>query len=122
MAKGHVASFGTKGGLPPTSQGAIGTIPSISGPGRGVLAVRSIGLCLTALPLFLALPSGAWAEETPPPTQPGAEPQIEFSSDQVIYDSDADVVTAQGQVRMEREGNYLAADQVVWDRKSGRVL
>ena len=54
--------------------------------------------------------------------KPAAEPQIEFSADQVIYDSDADVVTAQGQVRMARDGNYLAADRVSWDRKTGRVV
>ena len=32
------------------------------------------------------------------------------------------MVTANGEVRMNREGNYLAADQVVWDRKSGQVF
>src|SRR4051812_43249794 len=47
---------------------------------------------------------------------------IGFSADQVSYDSDADVVTASGEVRMNREGNYLAADQVTWDRKSGQGL
>ena len=31
------------------------------------------------------------------------------------------MVTASGAVRMNREGNYLAADEVVWDRKSGEV-
>jgi LPS-assembly protein len=46
---------------------------------------------------------------------------VAFSADQVSYDSDADVVTASGEVRMNREGNYLAADQVIWDRKSGQV-
>jgi len=85
--------------------------------------VRSIGLCLTALPLFLALPSAAWAQDASPPVeQPEAEPQIEFSADEVIYDNNADVVSAKGQVRMERDGNYLAADHISWDRKSGRVL
>src|SRR4051794_11407381 len=47
---------------------------------------------------------------------------IGFSADQVSYDSDADVVTASGEVRMNRDGNYLAADQVTWDRKSGQVV
>jgi len=84
--------------------------------------VRSIGLCLTALPLFLALPSVAWAQDTAPSAQPDAEPQIEFSADEVVYDSNADVMSAQGQVRMARDGNYLAAERVTWDRKSGRVL
>ncbi len=46
---------------------------------------------------------------------------IEFSADQVTYDSGADIITASGAVRMVRDGNYLAADQVVWNRKSGEV-
>ncbi|MEO8175288.1 MAG: LPS assembly protein LptD [Sphingomicrobium sp.] len=50
-----------------------------------------------------------------------AEPDIEFSADQVTYDTDHEMVTASGAVRMSREGNYLAADQVFWDRKSGEV-
>ncbi len=46
---------------------------------------------------------------------------MEFSADQVTYDTNADIVTASGAVRMSREGNYLAADQVVWNRNSGEV-
>ncbi|MEO7750240.1 MAG: LPS assembly protein LptD [Sphingomicrobium sp.] len=46
---------------------------------------------------------------------------IDFSSDSVAYDGNSDIVTATGAVRMSREGNYLAADSVVWDRKSGEV-
>jgi LPS-assembly protein len=46
---------------------------------------------------------------------------VEFSADQVTYDSDADVVTASGEVRMNRDGNYLAADRVIWERKTGQV-
>jgi LPS-assembly protein len=61
------------------------------------------------------------APEAPPPATAASEQTIEFSADQVAYDSDSDVVTATGEVRMNREGNYLAADRVVWDRKSGQV-
>jgi LPS-assembly protein len=46
---------------------------------------------------------------------------VAFSADQVVYESDADLVTASGEVRMSRDGNYLSADQVVWDRKTGEV-
>ncbi|MCF2514020.1 LPS assembly protein LptD [Sphingomonas sp. G124] len=77
---------------------------------------------MTALPLFLALPSAAWAQQAPVSTQSEVESQIEFSADEVTYDTNADVVSAQGQVRMERDGNYLAADRVTWDRKTGRVI
>ena len=66
-----------------------------------------------------APPAEASAAATPPTTD---ENQIvRFSADQVSYDNNADVVTASGEVRMNREGNYLAADQVIWDRKSGQV-
>ena len=51
----------------------------------------------------------------------GEDTVVTFSADQVSYDSDADVVTASGEVRMNREGSYLAADEVTWDRKSGQV-
>jgi LPS-assembly protein len=80
----------------------------------------------TALPMLLAVPAVANAQSVPAPPAPAADATqqatvVEFSADQVTYDSDADVVTASGAVRMNREGNYLAADQVVWDRKSGQV-
>ena len=66
------------------------------------------------------VPSAAAINITPnPATDPNQV--VTFSSDVVTYDSNADVVTATGQVRMNREGNYLAADEVIWDRKSGQV-
>ena len=84
--------------------------------------MRSIGLCLTALPLFLALPSAASAQDSAPSAPLAPEPTVDFSADQVIYDSNADLVIAEGQVRMSRDGNYLAANRVSWDRKSGQVV
>ena len=82
----------------------------------------------TALPLMLWLPapalSQADAPEAPAPEVPGQidnQPRIEFSADQVAYDNNAELVTASGEVRMSREGNYLAADKVTWNRTSGEV-
>ena len=94
------------------------------GPGGTLLAVRSIGLCLTALPLILAFPGAALAQVAVPtaPAEPAAEPVIDFSADEVVYENRIDTVTAQGQVRMSRDGNFLAADKVSWDRVSGRVV
>ncbi len=46
---------------------------------------------------------------------------VEFSADQLVYDSENDILTATGQVRMSRDGNYLAADSVTWNRKTGDV-
>ena len=80
----------------------------------------------SALPVLLAFPATAGAQTTSAiqtTSQTVSEDQIvAFSADSVTYDSDADVVTANGEVRMNREGNYLAADQVVWERKSGQVF
>lgn len=78
--------------------------------------------------MLLTLPVAAIAQPTAPKTTSTTTPApvdpnqiVTFSADQVTYDSDADVVTATGEVRMNREGNYLAADTVTWDRKSGQV-
>jgi LPS-assembly protein len=79
--------------------------------------------------MLLTIPAAAAAavQDTPAPapatpSAPAPEDQVvAFSADAVTYDNDADVVTASGAVRMNREGNFLAADQVIWDRKSGQV-
>jgi len=81
--------------------------------------------------MLLTVPAIAAARSAAPETAPSLPPApapvtdenqiVTFSADQVTYDTDADVVTATGEVRMNREGNYLAADTVTWDRKSGQV-
>lgn len=86
----------------------------------------------TALPLALA-PESAWAQApvaTDPPTAvsfpptavaPETDEIVEFTAAQVTYDSEANLVTASGSVRLSRDGNFVAADQVIWDRKTGQV-
>ena len=61
----------------------------------------------------------AEAEAVPAPVE--SDELVEFSAGQVTYDSSADVLTAFGAVRMSRDGNYLAADRVVWNRRTGQV-
>jgi LPS-assembly protein len=46
---------------------------------------------------------------------------VQFKADTVTYDTSAEVVTASGKVRMSRGGNYLAADEVVWNRVTSEV-
>ena len=61
----------------------------------------------------------------PPPSQdaaPADPKQVQFSSDSLQYDTNADLVTASGEVRMTRQGNRLRADKVVWNRKTGQVV
>ena len=84
----------------------------------------------TALPLALApaaanaqvpLPPASAAPETVEPAAAETGEFIEFSAGQVTYDSQADVVTASGAVRLERDGNHVAADEVTWNRNTGAV-
>jgi len=77
-------------------------------------------LCLTALPLLLGLAQPALAQDAEPPTDSEAR-EVAFSSEQLDYDSEADIVTAAGDVRMVTEGNDLRADRVIWNRVSGEV-
>ena len=84
--------------------------------------MKAKGLGWTALPLLLALPAPAFSQDAPGTVTPAPiEDSIGFSADTVTYDSRADVVTATGRVRMHRDGNYLAADQVTWTRETGEV-
>ncbi len=62
------------------------------------------------------------AASTQPDTPlPSSEEEIAFAADDLVYDSNNDVVTANGKVQMLREGNRLRADTVVWNRKTGEV-
>ena len=80
---------------------------------------------MTALPLLVLVPQAARAQEAAPPppaaSEAGEEPRVDFSSDELTYDTRADIITASGNVRMIREGNNLRADRVIWDRNTGEV-
>jgi LPS-assembly protein len=77
--------------------------------------------------MLLTVPAGAAAQAAAPPSAPAPAPAagpdqiVEFTADTVTYDDNADIVTATGEVRLNRDGNYLAADQVIWNRKTGQV-
>jgi LPS-assembly protein len=81
---------------------------------------------------WLAFGGAAMAQDlqdrpvAPPPSEaaatPAAEDEIRFTADRLDYDSEGDVVTATGDVRMFREGDRLRADRVSWNRKSGQVV
>lgn len=92
---------------------------------------------LTALPCALLSAAPALAQEARPAGDDGsaaatpdvavvlapadAERRVRFAADRIEYDSEADVVTASGDVRMESEGNRLAAERVIWTRATGEV-
>ena len=91
--------------------------------------MRASKFCWTALPLLLAAPAVARAQAaaTVAPAADGSPlilentGSLDFAADSLSYDNGSDVVSASGSVRLARDGNYLAADRVVWDRKTGQV-
>jgi LPS-assembly protein len=84
------------------------------------LRVKLSTLCWSALPLVLAAPAAAQEAPTSTITEP-AQRTVDFSADEFVYQSEEDIVTATGRVRMQTDGNYLAADRIAWDRNSGQV-
>ena len=100
------------------ASGAIGSLILSARAAGFVKTYRSI--CRTALPLMLCAPGAALAQD-PPASQIEQPAEVAFSADQLIYDENADTVTATGEVRMNREGYRLSADSVVWTRTTGEV-
>lgn len=87
-------------------------------------------LSLGIVPLAMMTPAALMAQDlrrTPPApvitdiASPEDPKEVAFGADQLDYDSEADIVTAQGNVHMIRDGNRLRADKVVWNRKTGQV-
>lgn len=88
-------------------------------------ALRPSSSRLLLAALLLAggpLPTVAFAQAEPAPVEAkAAEDQIGFAAAVVEYDSNTEVVTAKGDVVVNRDGYTLRADTVVWNRNSGEV-
>ncbi len=68
--------------------------------------------------LALLAPTSAGAQSS---AEAAASDQIDFAADSLSYDSEADIVTATGNVRMVRNLDDVRADRVIWNRKTGQV-
>lgn len=62
------------------------------------------------------------ATDTPAADTPDDPDLVQFTATTLEYDQDNDIVTVTGDVRMNRQGNKLRADRVVWNRKTGKVV
>ncbi|MBB3475472.1 LPS assembly protein LptD [Sphingomonas sp. BK345] len=62
------------------------------------------------------------AASTPAPAAATETEQVQFSAAALEYDTEADIVTATGEVRMTRGADRLRAERVVWNRKTGKVV
>ena len=82
-----------------------------------------------AEPPFVAAPQDAPDLQTPDVSAASTdapdvagEQQVGFAADNLNYDSDADVVVADGNVQMNREAIQMRADKVTWNRTTGEVV
>ncbi len=115
-------ALGTGAALALSAASARGQTPVTADPGDAVPAAVAEPLADPAPDIFDGPPPDL--TDLPPDAAlpPLADGQIEFSAARIVYDADADTVTASGQVRLRRDGNRLQADEVVWDRRTGRVV
>ncbi|WP_027442932.1 LPS-assembly protein LptD [Erythrobacter cryptus] len=115
-------------------------------PARGGLSRAVLALALAGSPAALAAQDAARAAQTPPATAPDAaapapapaqpapaqpapaQPatqtgrQIDFEARELSYNSETDTITARGDVVLRSEDRSVRADEVSWDRRSGRIL
>ena len=92
-------------------------------PARGVASRLALAAILLAAPAALA------AQEQPAPTSEAApeaaapaSPPITFEATTIAYNSETETVTASGNVILRSEDRSVRADQVEWDRKTGRII
>jgi LPS-assembly protein len=78
------------------------------------LAISLIALAHPALAQDIA--------EEPAPQAAADEAPVAFEADQVDYDTDADTVTASGNVVLRRDGQAVRADSVTWNRNTGLIV
>jgi LPS-assembly protein len=52
----------------------------------------------------------------------GGDRAVAFEADGLVYDSNADTITAQGNVILRSRGQSVRADDVIWNRNTGQIL
>ena len=85
------------------------------------LAGATLPLFLVAAPLAAQDAAASGDGTTAPEAKAPRSYDVDFTADALDYDSEQEIVIARGAVEMKREGNRLQADEVRWNRKTGRV-
>ncbi len=81
---------------------------------------RSSALMLALLLGCAAIPQIAVAQDAAADASQQSD-AIDFAASTIVYDSNTEVVTATGNVLVNRDGYSLRADTIVWNRNSGEV-
>ena len=99
---------------------------------RALWLATASGLALIASPALAQTADSAPVREpslqipdidSAPADAPAApEEQIGFAADNLNYDSDTEIVVAEGHVQMTRDAISMRADKVTWNRNTGQVV
>ncbi len=86
----------------------------------GVATFRPV-LAVFGVFVLAAAPAAAQEVPAPQPKEASEPTEIRFQSDRVTYASDAETVTATGNVVLRRGEQTVRADVVTWNRKTGQI-
>ncbi len=104
LSRAEAAQPAAPPAVPPATTRLPAADPSQRGPG-----------------LSQRLPDPSKRPDVAPPGQPVSAQDIAFAADAIDYDTQADIVIATGNVHVSRNGDKLVADEVRWNRTTGKV-
>lgn len=76
----------------------------------------------STLALACAAAPAAFAQDAITGDESSVDDVVRFEADAVQYDSNAELVTAKGNVVLRHEDQTVRADDVTWDRNTGKIL
>ena len=76
----------------------------------------------STLALACAAAPAAFAQDAIAGDESSVDDVVRFEADAVRYDSNAELVTAKGNVVLRHEDQTVRADDVTWDRNTGKIL
>lgn len=89
-------------------------------PARGAVSRAVLALAMLAAPAALA----AQDQPSQPVEAPAEAPprKIDFEARELSYNNETDTITARGDVVLRSEDRSVRADEVTWDRRSGKII
>lgn len=85
----------------------------------------ALALAVLGCPLAAHAQAAEPAQETAPPAAPPApaeSEQIQFEADGASYDDNTETIAVFGNVVLRRGDQSVRADQLTWDRKTGKII
>ena len=106
------------------SGGLTNAPPTPAGSGQRFPARVTAARLMLALTLVLAPAALAAQEPTQPPVEDAAPSPsvIDFEARELAYNSETETVIARGNVILRSEDRSVRANEVIWDRRSGKII